>query len=162
MSKQVIDLSELSSRTGLSLRKLRYCIDKELLPGEYCYSEESAVGQARQLTLEAAVFLACAAVMLESGCKREIVRLFMRHVLREVKAVRNPLRRPLILAGVRGEKDAHVELADGEHLRMVVGQEKTEWASLSKSWSRNPTHEPNVVISINVGRIGKQVYQTGT
>src|SRR5688572_27302076 len=69
---QTLSLDEIADRAGLPTRKLRYVLDHGLLPGAAAASRGR--GAARRFTGFEAFGIVLAAVMLEAGLKRALVR----------------------------------------------------------------------------------------
>jgi hypothetical protein len=68
----MVDISDLAQRLALPTRQVRYVFDHDVLPG----SEEAGQGRGvpRVLTEFEAFGVACAAVLLHAGARREVVR----------------------------------------------------------------------------------------
>lgn len=78
-----MDIGELSELTGISVRRLRYCLDHELIPGLNLNLQHLAVGRARRFAQDAGLGFACAALLQELGLPHPKIRLFLQNVLDE-------------------------------------------------------------------------------
>ncbi len=75
-----MDLQQLHERTGISNRKLRYCLDHALVPGVSIGQDE--VGRPRKFHEDVGFGIVCAAKLLELGLPHETIRLFLRGFVR--------------------------------------------------------------------------------
>src|SRR4051812_20952748 len=73
------NLHDISVRTGIPVRKLRYCLDHNLVPTDGWFVGDHEIGRQRRFDLASAVYLVCAARLLIAGCKRDAVRTLLRN-----------------------------------------------------------------------------------
>ncbi len=83
---EYLDLRELSARLSLRIDRLRYVLNQELVPHRDWFNAEDEVGRPRRFDLVTAVFIGCAAYLLEGGQKRDSVREIMRAIVANVGA----------------------------------------------------------------------------
>ena len=60
-------LQELSKRTGIELRKLRYVIDRKVVRGDSIEAATEMQGQPRMFEKETAFAIICAALLMKHG-----------------------------------------------------------------------------------------------
>src|SRR5690349_15868614 len=109
----MIDLAEIAERSGMGRRKLRYVLDHALLPGGKLASQGR--GAARGFTPFEAFGIATAALMLEAGLKRALVRDCLARLCRtsDRRAVDAPLYRAFA-----ADRAALLEVGDGQQVRL--------------------------------------------
>src|SRR5438045_8059 len=90
----VFYLHDLSKRTGVPLRKLRYCVDHELVPPRTWLIADDEPGKPRQFDRIGAVYLICAVRLLEAGFRRDAVKQMVKSTESLPKRGRNPLGLP--------------------------------------------------------------------
>lgn len=151
------ELSTISQRSGVELRKLRYCVDHELVPERTWFLAEHEAGRPRRFDSIAAVYLVCAARLLESGVRRDAVKSLMQQVGRLMKPGRNPLNLPLIAEAFFSQAEALIEYADGSHYRCRVGKTDSGWLSFDGRLRPAPDFLPVAVISLNVSLVRKRL-----
>jgi hypothetical protein len=149
----LFSLSKLAELTGISIRKLRYCVDHELTPQRTYFLAALEHGQPRHLDTIGAVSVCCAAQMLESGVKRETVRYFMKTTELLNKPGRNSLNLPLIAEAFCREISAVVHLGDHTHMRWQVGGHDSGWILVKSRPPRQEEFRPVVTISVDVAAI---------
>ena len=153
------ELSTISQRSGVELRKLRYCVDHELVPERTWFLAEHEAGRPRRFDSITAVYLVCAARLLESGVRRDAIKSLMQHVGRFMKPGRNPLHLPLIAEAFASRQvDALIEFAEGSHYRCRVGKTDSGWLCVDgKLRPAAPDFSPVAVISLNVSLVRKRL-----
>lgn len=146
-------LSTLSKLTGISVRKLRYCVDHELTPQRTYLLAAFEHGQPRHLDTIGAVSVCCAARMLDCGVKRETVRYFMKTTELLYKPGRNSLNLPLIADAFSPGVSAVVHLGDHTHMRWEVGEHDSGWILVKSRPPRQEEFRPVVTISVDLAAI---------
>lgn len=122
-----MDLLTIAALTGLPIRRLRYALEHGLLPG----AEKASRGHrvTRTFTDFEAFGIACAAALLHGGLRRPLVHRCMAELLRPSGA-RGP-RNGLLHLLQASSGGAVLDVADGQHFRVVIGeQKKTRWQPL--------------------------------
>jgi hypothetical protein len=152
------DLTEIAGRSGIAARKLRYVLDHALLPGGQLASRGR--GSVRSFTPFEAFGLATAALMLEAGLKRSLVRDCLAVLCRA--SGRNVGDVPLYRAFV-ADRSARLEVGDWEFVR-VVGSGRsprksfdTGWLSLADGVAPATTFTPLVTVTLDIGLICRRV-----
>ena len=151
-----MDLQTLHSRTGLSLRKLRYVVDHELVPGMKIVLAPGEAGRPRQFADDIGWAIACAAALLESGVQRTIIPKFL-EVLRSIEVESGNDRAPVIPCLLRNPQPAEALLADGTHVKLTVYVNDFGWRTLDGKMSPAPKKKPRVTISIDLGQITREI-----
>ena len=160
-----MELQELARRTALPLRRLRYVVDHDLVPGLNYRLASDEAGRPRQLAQDAAFGVACVAALLQGGMKRTEATSFIAALLdfpyRTKKGESWPghhiLSRFLTAGG-----DGHVRLGDGvnlwleltihDHLLDTGWRERRTGAALAKGYA------PRLVIDLDVGWLRQGIF----
>jgi hypothetical protein len=149
-------LQTVARLTRLPIRKVRYVLDHRLLPGLRVAGQPELVGRARTLTDLEGFSVACAAVLLESGVRKETVIEFMT-VLAEFPVGTSPRRKRPLFAIQRAFEatvtPAEAMLGDGTNLRFRLGREDTGWIQPGTYARLAAAYQPRVVISIDLTRL---------
>lgn len=152
------DLAEIAERSGIAVRKLRYVLDQALLPGGNVASRGR--GTARSFTPFEAFGIATAAVMLEAGLKRSLIRDCLALLCQGPS--RN-LDRVLLYRAFTADLAARLEIGDWEFVRLVgagVSPGKsfdTGWLPLAKGAVPAEKYTPLVTVALDVGQIRRRV-----
>ena len=149
-----MDLQKISEKAGLSLRKLRYVLDHDVLAGARIKTDSNRVGHPRSFTDDEGVAIAVAAALLEAGLRRDLVTRFFdamdkiqwRRTARQVFS-------PLEAACQSGVNPCFAEIADGRYVAITIGKESRGWFDL-KSMKYNPAErQPQVVVRVDLAQI---------
>ena len=160
---EYLDLRELSARLSLRIDRLRYVLNQELVPHRDWFNAEDEVGRPRRFDLVTAVFIGCAAYLLEGGQKRDSVREIMRAIGRiQPDYRRNPLHLPILGHAVNSNANATVQVADGARVRWKVGRKDTGWIDPGPPLLRDDEFTPKVIVAMDFGLIRDLVRQSGT
>lgn len=151
-----MDLQTIAFLTGLPVRKIRYVLDHRLLPGLQVTGQPDLVGRARILTELEGFSVACAAILLELGMKKDAVVDFMAGLSRFPLEKRLRGRRTVNAIQKAFElRDTSAEalLADGTYLRFKLGDKDTGWIQSTTCDPPFGGYQPRVVISIDLARL---------
>lgn len=157
-----MELTLIADRTGITVRKLRYVLDHGLLPGGKEVSRGR--GAARYLTPFEGFSIATAALMLEAGLKRALVRDCLAALVGAPRANFNEM--PFYRA-FRAERTARLEVGDWSHVRLSgTGRSSlwtfdTNWLPLAGGGAAGVPYEPLVTVALDVGQIRRKVGNTG-
>jgi hypothetical protein len=152
------NLAEISQSSGVEVRKLRYVLDHRILPGAQDASQGR--GTARAFTPFEAFVIVVAALMLEAGLRRALVRDCMAAVARGY--FRHLDRIPLYRAFSYGEP-ARLEVADWEYVRVTVAAHPpwpasdTGWLPLGQGRPPDDSYSPRVCLVLDVGQIRRLI-----
>jgi hypothetical protein len=147
---RLMDVMEVSRRTGLPIRRLRYVLEHRLLPG----TEKASRGHRipRSFTDLEGFGIACAAVLLQAGLRRPLVQRCIRELLRPSRGRGRPENHLALLQRSAGA--AVIEIADGTKLRVTAGPGKTsEWLPLTVGKDEMNAPEPVAVMRVDIGSI---------
>ena len=151
-----MDLQTIAELTRLPIRKIRYVVDHGLLPGRRVEGQPDLVGRARILTDLEGFAVACAAILLESGVKKETVVEFMAG-LSMFPMGRIPRGKRSIYAIEKAfeQRDTAAEafLADGMNLRFKFGRDDTGWVQPGTYARLSHGYQPRMVISIDLASL---------
>jgi len=148
-----MDVKTLSERTGIAVRQIRYVLDHELVPERTWFPDEHAVGRSRTFDDTTAVFVACAAFLLDAGYKRDAVRTLMSSIGKVRASGRNPLNLPVIANVVTGDGAAKVQFADGTYVRWIQGRSAGDWIHPGPPAEAVTDLTPRVIVELNVSEI---------
>ena len=87
-------------------------MNQELLPYRNLYILEDEVGRPRHFDTITAVFIGCAAFLLEAGHKRDSVRWIMQAIAEIQPQHTNRLKLPLLANAMMSPADSIVQVAD--------------------------------------------------
>lgn len=154
-----MNIAEISSRTGLPTRRLRYVLEHNVLPGGNVKSRGR--GAVRSFTRDEAFGLSVATTMLEAGLRRPIVRACI-----EVFSYRFPATTPLLdiplQKAFHGTGEVWLDVADGVNLRLHGAKGlDTGWVQANTGAKLATGYDPVVLLRIKVSAIRDQV-QRGT
>ena len=154
MQSELLDLATLSERTGIALRKLRYCVDHELAPAKTWFLSEDELGRPRTFDIVTGTFLACSAFLLEAGCRREAVKTLMSMVSRLVPADRRFLNVRLDDPFIRSSGPGLFEVGDAFFARLTTGKKSTGWLDTRRNQPEPlERFNPRIIIAVDIGRI---------
>ncbi len=152
------DLAEIAEASGVPVRKLRYVLDHQLLPGAQDISQGR--GTARSFTPFESFALVVAALMLHAGLKRALVRDCLAALARGPS--RNVDKVPLYKAFAHGEP-ARLELGDWKCVRLTVAAHPlwpacdTGWLALDAGRPPGDSYTPLVCLVLDVGQIRRLI-----
>lgn len=161
-----LDLRELSERTRIETRKLRYCLDHGLLIEPEIEFAERERGQPRRFGEDVAFDLVCAAWLVDLGLPHPRIRMFL------ALMGRVPLGRDRLIGGPRPSRSivrravdeirerrlpGRARLGDGAMIRVEVCGD----APFDSGWVTPYGHSvdanwtPNVEVTLDLGRVGE-------
>ncbi len=152
-----MDITQLSERTGLSVRLIRYVLDHKLVPPQHWFVDEHAVGRARVFDEFTGVFIACAACLLEAGYKRDSVREFLNSIGKVMPMGRNPLHHSILKNVVISRGAGRVQYGDGRYIRWQESQSSGEWLDSTTQPMKPSEVTPKVIVELNVSEIRDRV-----
>jgi hypothetical protein len=146
-----IDLTQVAEAVGLPIRRVRYVLEHRVLPG----AEKASRGHrvTRTFTGLEGLGIALAAVMLESGLRRQTVSALVRAMLKGTKGTLKPGVPLIRIYNTTGSLS--LEIADGANYR-VIGRSARglpSWVQLSTGAALKPGYEPLAVIHVDAGRV---------
>lgn len=166
-----MDIQELSSRTQLGMRRLRYVIEYNVLPPVDVL--KPGRGLARQFDEFTGCCIAVAASLLEMGVKRKLVEQAMSVALEYRKRGASPgsVFAPVLQNTLGFARRATLEIGDGRNLRIVSDPPALTTRSntiqrMSMTWTQMDTlarleegYEPTVVVVIRLDVLSRRVRQ---
>ena len=161
-----MDLSELSSRTGIDRRRLRYVLDHELVPALHIKIADDSVGRPRQFEEDVGFGIVCAARLLELGLRHDTIRAFLGGLLEIKLTSTDPF---LALRFVLDRNhSAFADLGDGQRVRIRVINKNmapdtdTGWIIPGQRSRRDHSFAPTGIVTLDIGRIRDEVYARTT
>jgi hypothetical protein len=151
-----LDLQTIAVLTRLPVRKIRYVLDHRLLPGLRVEGQPDLVGRARILTDLEAFAVACAAILLESGARKEAV-VTLTTGLSEFPTGHSRRDKWPAFAIQKAFQSkvapAEAMLGDGTNLRFKLGDRDSGWLQPSTFAPLAEAYRPRVVISLDLTRL---------
>lgn len=148
---------EVGQWLSLPIERLNYVCRHKLVPRLELVDVFDQPGWPRFIEFESAVFMACAANLLECGLRPVAVRAFM-DAIRQVQAGHHTrLSLPDWSDAIAGESTILVQVADGIRVRWVVWQEPTSWIDPGPPLTADNGYAPTTVISIDLGHIRNRI-----
>lgn len=153
----MMDLAELSARTGVAVRKLRYVFDHGVLPG--VVGVTPGQGVPRTFTEFEAFAVALAARMLESGLTRQLIAACLTIACRCSRA--QPGQAPLYQAYLGA--DGRLDIGDGRFVRLLAARVRGVVAALDTRWlplkggTPPAGYMPAVLVTVELGTLAETI-----
>lgn len=155
-----MDLQELSKRTGIPVRRLRYCVDHDLIPGLKINTPTGEVGRRRKFGKDAGFGIACAAVLIGRGFDRNTVRKFLKGLVSLNLHSKSGESAPALEGILNWGFSAQAELGDGVNVRLVCPEipYNSGWICPGNPASLDKSYRPTTYIGLDLGQIRDKVY----
>ena len=150
-----MDLAELSKRTRIERRKLRYVLDHKLVPQLHIEIKEGGWGSPRHFAEDVGFGIVCAAHLLNFGLRHETIRHFLVTLLEVKLAGDKP---PALTYVLQRPLPAYADFDDGERVRLRVDDYNSGWIPPGKSRKPQPDSDPVTTLTLNIGWIRDQVF----
>lgn len=158
-----MDLQELHRRTGINVRKLRYCIDHDLVPGLPIGSEAGKAGRPRSFAEDVGFGIVCAACLLDLHLRHDTIRTIL-GTLPEIPISGDGTPKSLFVSVLERPFPAQAQLSDDGKVRILV-QEVVGDTGYDSGWVSpdNPSApvencEPRAFVTLDLGKIRDQVF----
>ena len=154
-----MNLQDLHQRTGIRIRKLRYCLDHSLIPGLDVDLTPGEAGRPRQFSNDAGFAIICAASLLSLRIRHETIRSFLRG-LTEIPIHGKGRKKSLLVSILEGRLRAHGQLSDDGKVRIIVEEPEydSKWLTPGKPSKPVENYEPRASVTLNLGKIRDQVF----
>lgn len=158
-----MDLQELSERTGITRRKLRYVLDHDLVPGLKVAIAEGEVGRPRKFHGDVGVGIVCAAHLLDMGLRHEQIRWFLEGIttlsIGGKPALLCLFERHSDLASQGEPFESEAFLGDGINIRLTLKNldYDSKWRAPQNPAPLAATYVPKSQVVLNLGRILDEV-----
>ena len=153
-----MDLQELAERTNIPIRRLRHCVDEDLVPGLKVSVSEKEVGRRRKFHSDVGLLICCAARLVEAGIDRTTVRIFLSGLLKVRFTEEN---KSAFITLYQEQATGIAQLGDKLNMRIQL---KVAGTGLDTGWVHpgNPArlaeeYRPITSICLDIGQIGTQV-----
>lgn len=157
-----MDMAELTARTGLPVRKLRYVFDHRVLPG--LHGTSAGHGVPRTFTDYEGFGIALAARLLDAGVTRKVVTAVLDPACRPTGSIRTPVDVPLYRAYI--VQAGSLEIGDGRHLRVRAPKRPglgnaldTGWLPMAPSGRVAGDYTPVVCVTVELGGLAQAVQE---
>jgi hypothetical protein len=154
-----MDLQALADRTRIPVRRLRHCLDQNLIPGLKVEIAENLAGRPRRFNEDVGFAIACAATLIEAGVLRSTVRVFMSG-LALVKLPDNEV--PVVLSLFQHQTAGIASLGDNVNMRIQL---EFKGKSIDTGWVHpgNPAdldrdYRPLTMITLDIGEVGRRTF----
>lgn len=151
-------MAELSARTGLLARKLRYVLDHRLLPGQHAATGH---GVPRTFTRFEGFAVAVAATLLDAGQTRKVVSAALAVACEPIGGTAPdaaPLFAALTACG------GLLEVGDGRHVRLTMPRRPgiqravdTGWRACERTIRVRANYTPVVRVAMDLGELAQAV-----
>ena len=162
-----MDIQEIVRRARLPSRLVRYTIDQRLLPGLRGRLQKHLAGQPRSFTPMEAYFIACAALLLEGGAKRQTVTKVLARLAAmpwpaaletgsptsRQRAVARPTTAVEAIYSWACEPTATLCIGDGANLRIKLGRLDTGWIEPRAFAPLREDYQPRVLIELDLATL---------
>jgi hypothetical protein len=152
-----MDLAELSERSALDRRKLRYVLDHDLVPELHIEIKDDEIGRPRRFAEDVGFGIVCAARLQEGGLPHKSIRGFLSALL-EIKFDKKDPQPALAYVLERDHPAAYADWGDDLYARLRVDEWNSGWHRAG-SGKRDFDADPMLVVTLNIGRIRAQVFQ---
>lgn len=147
-------LAELGNIVNIPVRKLRYVVDHELIPDRNWGIVDDEPGNPRKVDEISGTFIVAAAMLLESGVKREIVKNALRAADELKPPGRNQLNLPILFDAFGSKKNSSISIGDGMNVRVRVGRTDSGWHEIVEPGNKaDNSYEPIVKITVSLAKI---------
>jgi hypothetical protein len=157
-----MDLQELHRRTAINVRKLRYCIDHDLVPGLPIDLEKGKAGRPRSFADDVGFGIVCAACLLDLHLRHDTIRTFLGTLPKIPIPGGTP--KSLFVSVLERPFPAQAQLSDDGKVRIlvqeVVGDEGYDSGWMSPGNPSEPVDncEPRAFVTLDLGKIRDQVF----
>lgn len=154
-----MDLQELHLRTGIELRKLRYCLDHRLIPHLYIDLTPDEAGRPRKFAADVGFGIVCAAELLKLGLPHDTIRGFLGGLL-SINLAGKGEPKPALCAVLERPAPATAYLGDSVNVRIVVDEYDYDsgWVIPGNPARITPDYHPIVKVALDIGQIRDLVF----
>ncbi len=155
-----MDLQELHERSGVSKRKLRYCLDHKLVPGLNIEIASDETGRPRKFHESVGFGLVCAARLQELGLPHDTIRHFI-GALAQMEGPETRRKKRAMLEILDNPFPAIGYLGDGVNVMLSIdGYRHWEsgWFARGNPAKLSQDYEPIVTVALDLGQIRAQVF----
>jgi hypothetical protein len=157
MSNALLSLAEISNRTGIEPRVLRYVLEHDAVP--FAGNVGRGRGTARHFSQTQAFILALAALMFDAGLRRSAVVALIGDLAHFLG--KNEPRFEFTASDQQASM--FVEIADGLNFRTRrIGGTTSDWLQIGTRASLGVTYRPLVVIGFDAAVLGRRLFGPGT
>ena len=154
-----MDLQALHRRIGIKIRKLRYCIDHELVPGLQIDLTPGEAGRPRRFAEDSGFSIVCAACLLDLRLRHDTIRTFLGGLLEIPIGGKGP-KMSLLGSILKRPFQAQAQLSDDGKVRIVVEEAAYDSHWIIPGQPAKPVEncEPRAFVTLNLGKIRDQVF----
>ena len=158
--KDVFTLAEIASRAKVTVNRLRYVIDSDILPGnrEGIVEWRSSQGVTRKYTTFEVFGIVLAVVLLDNGLRRAVVTQVLDLICSYTRSRTRDVRCVPLYAAYLSEKVSALQIGDGVNLRFkadvpdVGGLPANAWVQVETK-ARVEGFDPLVVVELNLAQL---------
>jgi hypothetical protein len=154
-----MDLQELHRRTGIKVRKLRYCIDHDLVPGLPIDLTPGKAGRPRAFAEDVGFGIVCAACLLDLHLRHDTIRTFLGELPKITIRGDGPPQ-SLFVKVLERPFPAEAHLSDDGKIRIIVGEVNydSKWISPDDQPTPDADYRPRAFVTLDLGMIRDQVF----
>lgn len=148
-----LTLRELSLRLAIPVSRLRYVVNKKVVPSIDWSVGEDEVGQPLHFDLDTAKRIGCAALLMQAGQKRNSVREIMQALQRMERMDLQQMQSPTIPRQGRSQAIDVVQVGDGVRFRRGTGGWDSGWLILGPPITLAPNFSPKICLTLDFEQI---------
>ena len=154
-----MDLQTLHERTGISKRKLRYCLDHRLVPGLNIELAADEAGRPRKFADDVGFGIVCAAKLQDSGLPHETIRRFLAGMM-EIELPGPGTPKLALVAILENGLPISGHLGDGMNVRLVADDPSYDsgWRVPGNPAKISADYCPTVEVVLNLKKIRDEVF----
>jgi hypothetical protein len=154
-----MDLQELHRRTGIKMRKLRYCVDHDLVPGLQIDLTPGEAGRPRRFAEDVGFGIVCAACLLDLRLRHDTIRACLSGLI-EIPIRGKGLKKSVLVAVLERPFPAQAQFSADGKVRIIVEEAGYDSGWIIPSRPSRPVkdYEPRAFVTLDLGRIRDQVF----
>jgi len=158
--EETMDLQQLHERTGIERRKLRYCLDHDLVPELYIKETPNEAGRPRKFAEDVGFGLTCAAELLALGLPHDRIRGFLGGLL-SIRLDGKGGGKQALVAVLERRGSALAQLGDGVNVRITVEEYQYDsgWLIPGNPAKLDRSYRPTVIVTLDLGQIREKVFR---
>jgi hypothetical protein len=153
-----LDLAELSQRTGIDRRQLRYVLDHGLIPDLDIKIVGDEVGRPRHFHEDVGFAIVCVTTLLDLGLPHRTIRRFLGQMIK-IRLTEDSL--PALARILTTHCPAFADLGDGKRVRLRVEGDSlflSGWMPVARAQQAGKEYSPLVTVTLDIGRIRDQIF----
>src|SRR5579863_7294484 len=151
---RVLDIAEISEKSGIPARRLRYVLDHEVVT--LIAKSSRGRGASRKFPTYEAFAIGCAGLLLEAGLRQGVARGVMDILMKSSTGSRMGYIDALLVCALNSTEAARLEVGDGVNIRLqldshhdvvVMPVKDTGWLQVATGAKLAEDYEPLIRVS---------------